>query len=222
MNDLLAWLRRRGYAEPTIRSYLKAAGPICRWLQRRLGRALRGLSQRDLRAAYAHFRRRRVEQAAACRSFGHFLTEHQLIRPEKPEPPSHTERQIGLFGDHLREVHGLALQTVLGHQRRLRAFFQSLKLEERPSAIPTLTLDRIEALLRHSAQTNNRFSMQHIVASLRAFLQQQHAAGCCVSHCTNTLTRLRFIAWSSCRVPRRGSRLSRCSIPSIVPPGQSS
>jgi integrase/recombinase XerD len=177
LNNVLTWLRCRGYAESTIRNFLKAAGPLCRWLQQRCGLALRRLSQSDFRAAYEHFRVRRADVAAAARLFGRFLVENQLIRMERPQSLSRTELQIRLFSVYLREVRGLAPQTLLGHERRLRPFLRFLKFDERPSAIRRLSLEQIEAFLRQSARTNNRFSLQHIVASLRAFLRRQYAQG---------------------------------------------
>jgi integrase/recombinase XerD len=68
--------------------------------------------------------------------------------------------------------------TVIGHVSRVRIFLQFLKLDERPDVIRTLDLERLGAFLRKAARTNNRFSLQHIVASLRAFLRYQHAQGC--------------------------------------------
>lgn len=177
LDSLLAWLRRLGYAEWTIRNYLKSTGHLCQWLQKRRIRVLKDLSQCDLRAAYKHFRKRRADIAASSRAFGRFLVEHRLIRAEKPEPLSRSERQIQRFVWYLRELRGLAPFTVRGHQSRIRAFLQFLKLDERPSAIRTLNLGQIEAFLRKSAKTNNRFSLQHVVASVRAFLRHQHAQG---------------------------------------------
>ena len=177
LDSLLAWLREHGYRESTIRNYLKTATPLCRWLQQRRGNALKGLTQHDLCAAHDHFRCRRVEVAAATRSFGRFLAEHRLIRVERPESLSRSESEVQLFSSHLREVCGLAPITITGHQGRIRTFLRFLKLDENPSVIPTLNLDRIDAFLRHAAKTNNRFSLQHIVASLRAFLRHQHGQG---------------------------------------------
>ena len=177
VDSLLAWFRRQGYSESTIRNYLKAATPLCHWLQKCRGGSLKGLRQRDLCAAYDHFRIRRVEVAAATRAFGRFLTEHRLMHTERPEPLSPSEREVQLFNSHLRAVRGLAPMTITGHQGRIRAFLRFLKLDERPAAIRMLNLDRIDAFLRQAATTNNRFSLQHIVASLRAFLRYQHAQG---------------------------------------------
>ena len=177
LNDVLAWFRSQSYAEATICNYLKAVPPLIQWLQRRRGRKLKGLTRCDLVAAYDHFHDRQVAVAAAARSFGRYLTEHRLIPAERSKPPSHSEKGIQHFGSYLREMRGLAPATVTGHQSRVRPFLQFLKLDGRPSAIRRLTSDDIEAFLRQSAKTNNRFSLQHIVGSLRAFLRWQHAEG---------------------------------------------
>ena len=93
------------------------------------------------------------------------------------KPISHAERQIQSFSAYLREVRGLTPSTISGHCHRIGAFLRFLKVEERPSAIRHLSPDQIDAFLCQAAKTNNRFSMQHIVASLRVFLRQLHAQG---------------------------------------------
>lgn len=177
LDDILAWFRQQGYAESTIHNQLKAAGPLMRWLQGRCGCGLKRLAQRDLYAAYDHFLKHRRDVAAACRTFGRFLTEHQLIRCEQPEPLSRSEQQIQRFGSYLDEMCGLAPATVLGNQRRIRRFLDFLKVDECPTAIRRLKLEQIEAFLQKAAKTNNRFSLQQIVASLRSYLRQKYAQG---------------------------------------------
>jgi len=177
LDSLLDWLRRRGYSEFTIRNHLVRIARLCRWLQRRHGRALSGLSRTDLRAAYQHFRKQRIEVACVSRVLGLFLAEHQLLRAELETPPSRVERQIQLFSTYLREVRGLSAWTVLGHSRRISAFLRFLKVDERPSSLRRLNLNQIDAFLRRAAKTNSRFSMQQIVGSLRTFLRRLHAQG---------------------------------------------
>ena len=177
LNDWLAWLRGRGYSESTIRNYLVRAARICRWLQLRCGSTLSGLSQNDFRAVYDHFRDQHIEVASASRVLGLFLDQRQLLRREPDKPLSHTERLLHSFSTYLRETRGLAPLTVLGHCRRIRAFLEFLKIEEQPSAVRGINLDQIDAFLCQAAKTNNRFSMQQIVGSLRAFLRQLHAQG---------------------------------------------
>ena len=71
----------------------------------------------------------------------------------------------------------MAVSTIVRHRIILRFFLGFLKFDEQPSIIHTLRLDQIEAFLRQAARTNNRFSLQHIVAALRGFLRRQHAQG---------------------------------------------
>lgn len=177
LDDVLAWFRQQGYSETTICNNVKASPRLFEWLQKRRGHQLRGLCEGDFCAAYEHFRRRRIDIAAASRVIGRFLSERGLLRKERPKRLSRSERYIEIFGSYLREMRGLASFTIIGHQSRIRLFLKFLKFDERPSAIRELKLDRIEAFLRQSAKTNNRFSLQHIVASLRSFLRQEHGRG---------------------------------------------
>src|SRR5271156_6595093 len=105
------------------------------------------------------------------------MGEHQQLHPEPGKPLSHAERQLQSFSTFLREIRGLTPSTVLGHCRRIRAFLQFLNIDEQPSAGREVSLDQIDAFLCQAAKTNNRFSMQQIVGSLRAFLRQLHAQG---------------------------------------------
>lgn len=177
LDDWLAWLRSQGYSELSIRNHVIRTARLCRWLQRRIGRAFSDLGQSDLRAASDHFRGRRGEVAGAAHVLGRFLAECQRLRPEPAKPPLHAERQLQSLATYLREVRGLSPSTVLGHCRRLRPFLQFLRLDERPSALSRINPVQIDAYLCQAAQTNNRFSMQQVVASLRTFLRRLHAEG---------------------------------------------
>jgi len=115
--------------------------------------------------------------AGTIRAIDRFLRERDLL-PEGPRTPVlPSERQLEVFGVYLREVRGLAETTVEGHQNRLRLFLRFIKFDRRPSVIRGLKTEQIEAFIRRAANTNNRFSLQHVIASLRAFLQRQHALG---------------------------------------------
>ena len=115
--------------------------------------------------------------AGTTRALAVFFLEQHLI-PEGPRPPiSPSERELVAHGAYLREVHGMAKSTIEGHQNRLRFFSGLLGFDQHPSVIRELEPQQIDAFLRKSAKNNNRFSLQHIVASLRSFLQRQHAQG---------------------------------------------
>jgi integrase len=177
LDNWLAWLRHRGYSESTIHYLLIRAARVCRWLQLRRGPALRGLRPSDLRAAYEHFRGPRIEVAVASRVLADFLGEQQLLRAEPDQRPSPADRALESFRADLHALRGLTPLTARAHCRRVRAFLQFLKLDERPSALRGVSLEQIDTFLGQSAQTNNRFSLQQIVASLRTFLRHRHARG---------------------------------------------
>ena len=161
----------------TIRNHIKGLSRLVRRLQHLRGPSLKGLTQLDLNSAYDWFRTREAGVAGTTRALGKFLRERQLIPEGKPPPLPASERELEAHGAYLREVRGLAATTIDGHQSRLRFFLRFLKFDKRASTIRTLRMDHIEAFLRQAAKTNNRFSLQHVVASLRGFLQRKHAQG---------------------------------------------
>jgi len=177
LDDLLTWFRQQRYAESTIHNYIKAVSRLIRWLQTLRGSALGGLTQADLLLAYSHFRGPHSDVAAAARALGRFFRERQLIPVGESEPVPPSEHRLDSFGSYLQDVRGLAPSTIEGHLSRLRLFLQFLKYDENPSVIQTLDLNQIEMFVRKAAETNNRFSLQHVVASLRAFLRHQYAEG---------------------------------------------
>src|SRR5579871_834708 len=177
LDEWLAWLRSHGYSEFSIRNKVVRSARICRWLQRRRGRVIDLFDRSDLRAAEDYFHRRQIEVAGVARVLGRFLAERCLLRQEAEKPPTHIERQLLSLANYLREVRGLSPQTILGHCGRVRLFLQFLRLDERPSALSRVSPVQIDAYLCRAAKTNNRFSMQQIVGSLRTFLRRLHAEG---------------------------------------------
>jgi integrase/recombinase XerD len=67
--------------------------------------------------------------------------------------------------------------TVAVHTSRLRCFLQFLGFDQNPDCLRRLQISQIEAFLHHCAKTNTRHSMQHVVATLRAYLRREHALG---------------------------------------------
>ena len=71
----------------------------------------------------------------------------------------------------------MADSTIAAHQNHLRFFLKFLRYDQHPIVIHKLRIEQIETFLRQRARTNNRFSLQHVVASVRGFLQRHHAQG---------------------------------------------
>ena len=176
LDDLLKWFQDQGYTTSTIHNHIQGIDELVRLLKRR-PEGLICLKKAQLDAAYDHFHHRKPGVAGTVRAIGRFLCERKLLAEERREAVSHAERELELFGAYLRDARGLAERTIEGHQNRLRSFLGFLKFNQRPSVIRALKTKQIEAFVRRAAKTNNRFSLQHVIASLRAFLQRQHALG---------------------------------------------
>jgi integrase len=177
LDKALAWFRHHGYAESTMPSRLSRISHLIRWLQGRRGPILQGLTQQDLCSAYDSFRIRCPDVASTTRVLARFFREEQLIPEGTPAPPSASECELKAYGAYLREMRGMADSTIAAHQNHLRFFLKFLKYDQHPIVIHKLRIEQIETFLRQRARTNNRFSLQHVVAALRGFLQQQHAQG---------------------------------------------
>jgi integrase/recombinase XerD len=177
LEDFVQWLATQGYTAGTIGNYLKTLPKVVRWLRRHRITALDQLTQQDLKLGHDHYRPKRDDASWVFGALGRFLGECQPVPEGDLPPPRPVEVEIDRFGTYLRETRGVAEATVSGHSGRLRAFLRQLRFNGKPAALRQLKPRQIHAFLRQSARTNNRFSMQHIVATLRAYLQERYAQG---------------------------------------------
>ncbi len=177
VDDFIRWLYKQSYADASVRNYLYALPQLVRWLQRKRVGSLEQLSQRQLREAYNYYRSRDSNVSCAVRCLIRFFGERGTVLEAEALLPSPTEVELGHFADYLRDIRGLVMGTVVAHTSRLRCFLQFLRFDQNPGSLRQLQIGQIEVFLRRCARTNNRFSMQHIVATLRAFLQRQYALG---------------------------------------------
>lgn len=177
LDDFLQWLGNQGYATGTIGNYLKTLPQIVRWLRRRRITTLDQLTQHELQIARDHYRPKQEDASWVVNALKRFLTGQRLVPEGDVPPPCPVEVEIDRLGTYLRQTRGVAEATVSGHSGRLRTFLRHLRFNGKPAALQQLKPKQIHAFLRLSARTNNRFSMQHIVATLRAYLKERHAQG---------------------------------------------
>jgi integrase/recombinase XerD len=177
LDDWLIWLRGHGYSEFAVRNMTVRAARICRWLQVRRGQDLRGLTASDFRAAYDHFHDRYIEVAGTARVLGRFFHERHRLAAEPVDPPTDADRLLQSFRTYLTDVRGLSRATITGHCGRIRLFIQFAKPRWQGDAVTRMTLELMRAFLRRTATTNNRFSQQQIVGSLRTFLRHLFSEG---------------------------------------------
>lgn len=157
--------------------YLNEVPKVVRWLRTRQIQGLKQLTLQHLKAAHRYFRPRRASTSGVVRLLERFLRVQGTVPEGQAPVPSAVEVEIDDFAAYLCETRGLAQKTISGHRQQLRGFLQFLRFDRSPLQLQQLELRHIEAFLRQSARTNNRFSLQHIVATVRAFLRRRHAQG---------------------------------------------
>jgi integrase len=177
LDDFVQWLADKGYARGTIANYLKTVPKVIGWLRRHEITSLEQVTRQQLRLAHDYYRPKQQDPSWVFGALERFLCERCLVPEGDSPPPSTVEVEVERFAAYLREARGLAEATILGHSRQLRPFLRSLRFDNKPSTLRKLEPRQIEAFLRKSARTNNRFSMQHIVGTLRAYLKERHAQG---------------------------------------------
>ncbi len=177
LDDLIHWLHDRSYSSASVRNYLNALPKMVRWLQREGVKSLAQLSEQELRLAYDYYRSREPNVGCAVHILSRFFSERGIIAEGEQPPPSPTELEVDQFAEYLCGVRGLVMSTVAVHTSRLRCFLEFLRFDQNPDCLRRLQIHQIEAFLHRCAQTNNRYSMQHVVATIRTFLQREHALG---------------------------------------------
>ena len=178
LDDFVQWMHEdQNYTLRSASNYLSVVPTIVRWLRARQVRSLSQLTLQHLKAADRYFRPRHPATSWAVRVLERFLRSQGTVA-EGPAPvPTRAEVEVDAFSDHLREARGLAEKTIQGHRVQVRAFLRFRQFDRCPSQLQHLQPRHIEAFLCQVARTNNRFSLQHVVATVRGFLQWRHARG---------------------------------------------
>lgn len=177
LDDFVEWMTGQRYAPRTIGRYLKALPKVVGWLQRHRITALDQLTQQHLHVGHDCYRPRHQNSSWLIGALERFLSERHLVPEGDPPTPSPVEVEVDRFASYLREVRGVAETTISSHSGRLRAFLNFLRFDGTAAPLRRLEPRQIEAFLRKSARTNDRFSMQHIVATVRSYLKERHAQG---------------------------------------------
>jgi len=177
LDDFIDWLRNQGYAIPSVRNYLNALPRVVRRLRRKGVRSLAQLSEQKLRAARNYYRSREPHVSCAVSILIRFFCERGIVAEGESPRPSSMELELAHFARYLCDIRGLVISTVAAHTSRLRCFLDFLRFDQNPDCLRGLQIQHIEAFLHRCAQTNNRYSMQHVVATIRTFLQREHALG---------------------------------------------
>jgi site-specific recombinase XerC len=85
--------------------------------------------------------------------------------------------EVDRFVDYLRNVRGLEPSTIEFHTCYVKEFLGHLGYDLNTNVIATLAVKQVDDFLCVCAKRLNRYSLQHVVASLRTFLRFQHEQG---------------------------------------------
>ena len=156
--------------------WLLDAGYWPRYAQRLVFRAKRSLESARLLPGHMWtldelsraFSRRRQRQAyrQAQFSFGCFL---QSIGKLAPTAPKLHLAVVDAYAQHLKDLRGLAPDTIAGHLWQIDAFLEWAL--PNGAAISTLDARRIERYIEHRATRLSRRSLRRTIDTLRAFLR---------------------------------------------------
>jgi site-specific recombinase XerD len=114
--------------------------------------------------AFSRHRPRRIYRHAR-HAFGCFLQSGgRLAAPQRPQPPLLTT-----YEQHLRELRGLAVDTVKGQLWEVSAFLSWVLSDG--ELLGALTARRVEQYVEHRASTVSRRSLRKTIDTLRAFLR---------------------------------------------------
>jgi len=137
----------------------------------------RELKQCDFQNAWQHFRHDCPAIAGTIRQLQRFLDEIHGLPPPLPIPKTRSDKELERFSGYLKDVRGLVDTTIQSHITYLGRFLDSIGFETNEKALLDLSLKQVEDFLGTCSKALNRYSLQHVVGYLRAFLRFEYSRG---------------------------------------------
>jgi len=177
LDEFATWSCSRGYALGTVRNQLKAARQIDGFFCQQGVQRLKDLTLCVFETAWRHYCHNRPNIAATVRKIESFLEELGHLGPAALPQTTPTLLELDRYASYLRSVRGLAETTIRAHTRCLQKFLDPIEYGNTGRALADLTSKHIEGFLCTCSRRLNRYSLQHVVAHLRAFLRYQYQRG---------------------------------------------
>ena len=172
VEDYVLWLYNLRYSKHTISYQLRAMVLLEQWLKKCHVVELKQIEEHLGDECCFLAREKRRTWKCLCT----FLVERSIIK--RPACPISPGQQAALdFGDYLRRMRGFVELTVLMHIGRVRAFLDFLGCDGNPSVCARISIKDVDAFIQEKAKVNNRFTLQHVVATLRAYLRFLYSKG---------------------------------------------
>ncbi len=177
LDEFTNWSHQRGYTLGTIRNQLKDTRYIAAFLQKKDLRSASELTHCDFQNAWQHFRHDRPGSAGTVRQLQRFLDETRGLPPLFPITKTRSDNELERFSSYLKDVSGLVDTTIRSHIMYLGRFLDSIGFETDKQALLDLSLKQVEDFLGICSKDLNRYSLQHVVGYLRAFLRFEYSRG---------------------------------------------
>ena len=180
LDEFAEWSTQRGYTFLSVRYKLHVARHLDDLFRQFGVQGLSDLSHNAFEAACSHYdRRRRMQFCGTINRIKQFLEETGRLAPHRPPTttPTPTKAEVDRFMDYLQKVRGFEPSTIGSHARYSKRFLEHLGYDRDANVLASLTGKEVEDFLCVCARQFNRYSLQHVVAALRAFLRFQHEQG---------------------------------------------
>ena len=177
LDEFTNWSHQRGYTLGTIRNQVRNTRHIAAFLRKKDLRSASELTHCDFQNAWQHFRHDHPGIAGTIRQLQHFLDETSRLTPQLPIPKTRSDNELDRFSGYLKDVRGLVDTTIRSHTTYLCRFLDSIGFETDEQALLDLNLKQVEDFIGTCSKDLNRYSLQHVVGYLRAFLRFEYSRG---------------------------------------------
>lgn len=177
LDEFTGWSHKRGYSIHTVKSQLYHTRHIINFFQKTDVQSLNDLSRDHFEHAWQNFRDNHPEIAGTVRQLELFMNETRGLPVDIPFPKSRIDLELESFTDYLKDVRGLEITTIRSHVRYLIRFLNFISFESNGHALAGLKSRQIEDFIGSCSTTLNRYSLQHVVGYLRAFLRFEYGRG---------------------------------------------
>jgi integrase/recombinase XerD len=168
LDGFVEWLSAHGYPETPIQRRVRKAPLLDARLRRRGVRDVSALSRAELLRFAPSDSESDVYLGTLVRSLTSYFEEREVLALPAATP---RERLVGAYGDHLRQVRGLADSTVTHHCATATELLGLVGFDGDHEVLRQLQAHHVEAFVKSVSPRHCRASLQHTVAHLRSFLR---------------------------------------------------
>ena len=171
--DTPTWL----YAQHYSKSASKYTSDHSFFFQEQGIQSIGELTHRDFEKTYQYFRQDHPSIASTARRLQQFLDEKGELPPPVPTTKTRLDKELENFAVYLKNVRGLTDTTIRSHHTYLIRFLKQIGFDSNEKALPHITLKQVEGFIGDCSTTLSRYSLQHVVGYLRAFLKFEYGKG---------------------------------------------